>query len=104
LVEGAVSLTFTVLEPGPQKMCGTVVGTSNDTVVVRDLHDRTPHTDRVSPTAVITLDGRPASLADLKAGDFVQLLVGSPQDPLVTNIEARTLERSDRRWATQRHR
>ena len=104
LVEGAVSLTFAVLEPGPQKVCGTVVGTLNDTVVVRQLHDRTSHTDRVSPTAVITRDGKPARLADLKAGDFVQMLVGSAHEPLVTSIDAKTLERPKPLSAAARHR
>lgn len=93
LVEGAVSLTCAVLENGPQQVRGTVVGTLNDTVVVRDADQRTSHTDRVSPSAVITRDGRPAKLAELKSGDFVLMFVGSPQGPLVTKIAAQTAER-----------
>ncbi|HEY5316242.1 MAG TPA: hypothetical protein VIK18_27180 [Pirellulales bacterium] len=96
LVEGAVSLTCTALESGPKQVCGTVVGTLNDTLVVREFDQRTSHTDRVSRSAVITRDGRPAKLADLKLGDSVQMLVGSPQRPLVTKIVATTAQHSTR--------
>jgi hypothetical protein len=96
LVEGAVSLTCTVLESGPQQVRGTVVSTLNDTVIVREFDQKTSHTDRVSPSAVITRDGRPVKLADLKSGDVVQMLVGSPQGPLVTQISAKTDRHSPR--------
>ena len=96
LIEAAVSLMCTVVDSGPEQVRGRVVGTLNDTVIVRDFKRQISHTDRVSPNAVITRDGRPAKLADLKSGDIVQMLVGSPQGPLVTKIAAEAVERSKR--------
>lgn len=92
LIEGAVSLACTVLDDRQQPVRGTLVSIVNDTVVVRTLDDGMPQTDRVSPAATITRDGRPARLADLKAGDIVQLMVGSSHGPIVTEISAKTLE------------
>lgn len=104
LVEGAVSLTFTMLDPEPQKMRGTVVNTAGDTVVVCDLYDRSAHTGHVSPATVITRDGKSATLTDIKAGDFVQMSVGSTDSSRVTSIEAQTPGRPTQRSATTRHR
>ena len=65
---------------------GTVVSVSEGKLVMTD-KDGTEHSHDVGPTAIVTVDGKDAKLADLKKGDKITVTMGA--DKKVTKIECK---------------
>jgi hypothetical protein len=63
---------------------GLVVSATADSLVMTDSAGKNEHAHKVGPGAAITVDGKPAKLAELKKGDKVQVALG--QDGKVTRI------------------
>ena len=77
-------------EPGPGTHEGTVVKAEDGKLTMTAKDNKTKHTHDIGPTAMITLDGKEAKLADLRAGFPVKVTIEKKgQENVVTKIEAR---------------
>jgi hypothetical protein len=70
---------------------GIVVSASADKLVMTDNEGKKEHSHMVSTATKITLDGKPAKLADLKKGHFVKVTTTKLNEKdVVTAIDARS--------------
>ena len=65
---------------------GLVVSTAAETLVMTDAEGKNQHAHKIDEATVVTIDGKPAKLADLVKGDKVKVSVG--QDGKVVQIAA----------------
>lgn len=81
------TLTSVVFADKAMKMHdGLVVSTTADTLVMTDADGKNQHAHKVDEATAVTIDGKPAKLADLVKGDKVKVSAG--QDGKVVSIAA----------------
>ena len=65
---------------------GIVVSVTADTLAMTDANGKNEHAHKVDTAVAVTIDGKPAKLADLSKGDKVKVAVG--QDGKVVRVTA----------------
>jgi hypothetical protein len=65
---------------------GLVVSTTADTLVMTDADGKNQHAHKIDDATAVSIDGKPAKLADLVKGDKVKVSAG--QDGKVVSIAA----------------
>ncbi len=71
-------------------MSGRVVSTTDGQLIMTELRGNRRHTPRLSPEARVFIDGKEATVADLKEGMRIEVTTKEGQPDLATRIEART--------------
>ena len=74
---------------------GVVVSTTADTLVMTDPDGKNQHAHKIDEATAVTIDGKPAKLADLVKGDKVKVSAG--QDGKVVSIAASRTKKQPQR-------
>jgi hypothetical protein len=81
-----VLTTFVFADKAMKVHDGLVVSTTAETLVMTDADGKNQHAHKVDEATAVTVDGKPAKLADLAKGDKVKVSAG--QDGKVVSIAA----------------